>query len=64
MERKGSTYHDKKLPFPEYPKEESHDDPVRYEAAINQFGMDCKHVADIAHTSEATCLQVEEGKWH
>ena len=65
-----------KFPLPEYPQEGQYEDPVQYEAAVMRFGVDCvrvlvehkewvnhKQIADIAHASEAACLQAEVDKW-
>src|SRR5260370_22246331 len=62
------------FPLPEYPQEKFKD-AIQYKMAITRFGVDCVHVlaqcdewvdceqiADIAHASEATCLQAEEAK--
>src|SRR5258708_39585059 len=65
------------FPLPEYPQEEKFEDAVQYETAITRFGVDRAHVlaqrdkwvdreqiADIAHASEATCLQaVADKQW-
>ena len=63
------------FPLPEYPQEGKFEDAVQYETAITRFGVDhvhilaqcdewvdCKQITDIAHTSEATHLQVEADK--
>ncbi len=65
-----------KFPLPEYPQEGQYDDPVQYEMAVMQFGVDCmsvlvqydkwvncEQITDIAHASEAAHLQAEADKW-
>ena len=63
------------FPLPEYPQEGQYEDPIQYEAAVMQFGVDhmrvlveCKEwvnheqITDIVHASEATHLQAEVDK--
>src|SRR5258707_7609651 len=63
------------FPLPEYPQEEKFEDAIQYETAVTRFGVDrtCvlaqhdewvdhEQIMDIAHASEATCLQVEADK--
>src|SRR5258708_26629128 len=66
-----------KFPLPSYPKEDAFDDSTKYEAAVNQFSMDCqqvlaecstwvnhKTIADLTCESEATHARVVEDKKH
>src|SRR5258708_24517215 len=64
------------FPLPEYPQEGQYEDPVQYEVAIMQFGVDHvrvlverkewvdhEQITDIACASEAAHLQAEADKW-
>src|SRR6266436_3539873 len=64
-----------KFPLPSYPKEDAFEDSTKYEAAVDEFGLDrqqvlaecstwvdCETIADLARESEATRARAADDK--